>query len=138
MAALCVLLAGCEEGEDRSLITSSVTLSTEPLVVAPDGALLCPGHFNQLCIAIPPEYRIDRLTLRSDTGSEVRVYATFVDTDGGSHSFTHQSFLVGHRRYVCLSSDSPEMSGVRYKQLSISSSAPLRSEEIRWISADDL
>jgi hypothetical protein len=137
VAALCVLLAGCEDA-DRSLITSSVTLSAKPLVLAPDRPLLSPAHFNQLCIAIPAEYRIESLTLRSDTGTEVRVGATLVDTDGESHSFTSQSFLLGRRRYVCLSSDAPKKTDVRYKQVSISSSAPLRTEEIRWISTDKL
>jgi hypothetical protein len=136
-AALCFLLAGCE-GAERSLITSSVTLDREPLVLVPDRPLLTPAHFNQLCIAIPAEYRIDSLTLRSDTGTEVRVGATLVDTNGGSHSFMSQSFLLRRKRFVCLSSDSPEKPDVRYKQVSISSSAPLRTEEIRWISTDKL
>jgi hypothetical protein len=137
LAALCVFLGGCD-GTDRSLISSPVTLGSDSLVLVPDRPLQTPEHFNELCIAFPPEYHVDSLTLRSDSGGEVRVRADLIDTKGESHSFSHQSFLFGKRRYVCVSSDSPDEPGVRYRKISISSSAPLRTEEIRWISTDKL
>ena len=139
VALLGVLLASCE-GADRSLISSSVALGTKPFVLVPDRPLATPAHINQLCVAVPPEYHtdIDSMTLRSDSGADIRLSATLIDTNGGSHSFTHQSFLFSQRHYVCLSPESPEKPGVRYREVSISSSAPLRTEEIRWISTDKL
>ena len=137
VAILCLLLAGCE-GADRSLITSPVTLTPAPLALTPERPLETPAHFSQLCIAIPSEYRVESLTLRSDSGAEIRVGATLTDTKGQSHSFTSQSFLHGRRRYVCVSSDARDVFGEAFTQISIWSSAPFRTDEIRWMSTDKL
>src|SRR4051812_8101147 len=98
-AAVCSFLTGCDSG-DRLLTTSPVTLGSEPLVLHPDPRLRTPAHINVLCIAIPEEFRADKLTLRDPSGSEVHLSATLIDTNGGSHSFSSQSFLFGRRRYV--------------------------------------
>jgi hypothetical protein len=116
-----------------------MTLGNEPFVLVPSRTLGTPEHINELCIAIPPDYRIDALTLHDQSGAEVHVSATLTDTNGKSHPFTGQSFLFGQRRYVCLGEDSPiSLPGVRYKQVVIRSSASLRTDEIRWISTDKL
>ncbi len=135
LAALCVLLAGCE-GANRPLISSPVILGHDPVVLVPDPPLSTRSHFNLLCVAIPPDYRIDSLTLRSGSGAEVRVTASLIDAAGVSHSFRSQSFLLSQQRYVCLSSDGREAPDARYKQLSIWSSVPFPSDDIRWLSTD--
>ena len=137
LVALCCLLVACD-GADQNLISSSVTLGGQPLVLVPERPLRTPFHFNLLCIEIPPDYHIDfhSLVLRNENGTEVRIAATLVDTDGAAHPFNHQGFLAG--RYVTLMSDPGEKPGVRFKEVSISSTPPLQTKEIRWISTDEL
>ena len=137
IVALCSLLVACD-GADQNLISSSVTLDRQPLVLVPKHPLRTPFRFNRLCIEIPADYRIDfhPLALRNEYGTEVRIAATLVDTDGATHPFNHQGFLAG--RYLTLMSDPGEKPGVRYKQVSISSTPPIQTKEIRWISTDEL
>lgn len=135
LLGLCCVLAACNNA-DQNLITSSVTLDREPIVLTPRGPLSTPSQFNLLCIAIPTEYHIEASTLRNASGTEVQLRATLVTTEGLRNSFSPHGFLQG--RYVCLQSDSSQKPGIRYRQVLITSSAPFQTNDIRWICTDKL
>lgn len=131
--AVCCLLAGCGDS-DRSLLKSSVTLNQKPLVIVPSHSLSAAFHFNVLCIAVPSNYQLDSESLRDPKGEKVVVQATLTTTEGSKQLFTQDGNLSG--RYLCLQADHSTGSGVRYKEVAISSSAPLRVTKIHWISTD--
>ena len=135
LSLACFLVAGCGHA-DRQLLTSSRELDQKPLIMVPSRALQASSYFNVLCIAVPREYQLDASSLRDPSGQEVVVEATLTTKDGRRHVFTHSGALQG--RYLCLQSDPAIGLGNRYREVSISSSAPLRISEIRWISTDKL
>ena len=135
LLTVCCFLAGCGSS-DQSLLKVPVVLNQKPLVIVPQHSLSAPFHFNILCVAVPPEYQLDDSSLRDPNGERVVIQATLATTDGHKHLFTQDGVLAG--RYVCLQADPSIGPGSHYKEVSISSSAPFRTSEIRWISTDNL
>lgn len=133
--AVCCFLAGCSSS-DSSLLEAPVTLSETPLVLVPKHVLSAPFHFNVLCVAVPPEYQIDNDSLRDPNGGKVVIQATLTTTGGHRHLFRQAGSLAS--RYVCLQADPSMGPGSHYKEVSISSSALLRTSEMRWFSTDEL
>jgi hypothetical protein len=131
----CFLLAGCGQA-DRQLLTSSREVGQKPLIIVPRPALQASSYFNVLCIAVPREYQLEASGLRDPSGQVVVLEAILTTQDGRKHIFTHSGVLQG--RYLCLQADPSIGLGHRYKEISISSSAPLHISDIRWISTDKL
>jgi hypothetical protein len=111
-------------------------LKQKPFVMVPSRSLSATFHFNFLCVAVPREYQIDASSLRDPNGQEIIVQAILTTTDGRKHAFTHSGCL--QRKYICLWADPSIDPGLRYTEVELWSSAPLRTTEICWISTDEL
>ena len=129
----CCLLAGCDSS-DQSILTAPVVLNQKPLVIVPKRALSAPFHISVLIVAVPSGYQLDEPLLRDPKGEKVVIQATLTSTHGQKHLLKQEGILQGG--YVVLVPDPPISPGSRFKEISIYSSAPLRTSEIRWLSTD--
>lgn len=127
-------MAGCDNS-DQSLLTAPVVLNQKPLVIVPKRALSAPFHINVLFVAVPPGYQLDEPLLLDPKGEKVVIQATLTTTHGQKHLFKQEGILQGG--YVVLEPDPPISPGSHFKEISIYSSAPVRTSEIRWFSTDN-
>lgn len=132
--AVCFIFAGCRDS-DRNLLKSSVTLNQKPFIIVPSRGLSETFHFNFVCVKVPSGYQLDAATLQNPNGEKVELQAILTTTDGSKHLFKQEGCLQGG--YVLLQADPSISSGFRYTEMAITSSAPLRTSEIRWFSTDN-
>jgi hypothetical protein len=140
LAAVCCL-SGCSE-RDEILVNSTVNLDRTPLTIRPRGTIAAPGHFSLLCIKVAAPFKIDGLAVRGPSGDQVRIQATLTTVDGQEHHFRSSAVLQGG--FICLQ-ESPWQSQTtqtirrkRINRISISSSEPFQTSQIRWISSEKM
>jgi hypothetical protein len=127
----------CGFGESQTITSSPVTLSNQPFVFKPTRPLKTPGHFTDLSIAIPKEYRLDEKTwsVRKQDGTEIKVVAKLTTTEGEVHDFSQVNFGYGTgKQYLNLNSGLKFDPKLKYSQISIISSEPITTDEIKWYS----
>lgn len=137
LAAVCSV-SGCSE-RDEILVNSTVNLERTPLTIISRGTIAAPGHFNMLCIKVAAPFKIDGFVVRGPSGDEIRVQATLTTVDGQEHHFKSSAVLQGG--FICLQ-EAPRQSQTikrqRIKRISVSSTEPFQTSQIRWISSDKM
>ena len=138
MIPVWLFLSSCQSREQNRLLTTTpVTLSSTPFLVTVRPSLTTTGYFSQLCIAIPPGYEEDtkRWQLRAPDGNWIALSATLQKESGTLLQLDRARFLLGKKDYMCLAV-TPSEQGSTYKQVSLQTTLPLKTDEIRWLSTD--
>jgi hypothetical protein len=134
--SLLAVVIGCFDpwGDDRELIDEPMIVGPVAHVLTPGPSLRAPGPFNEICLAVSGEFRLDDHTwkVRAPDGTLVTPSVTFVAPDGSRESFPQGAFLFGDGQWTCFETRPPRDLGRRYIRVELSADHPLRVLRVRW------
>ena len=138
---LVLVSLGCVDihADKRVLVDSPIVLSPTPYVIRPKSPLRGIGPFNEICLDLPPEYRLgsedwgaNMWRVGRPDGSFVEPQVVLIDPEGNEEPVPLLGFSLGRSRQVCFDSRPSRDLKRRYLAIRLSADDTLTIHAVRW------